>query len=283
MLAPHPTPNTTSAPAPAPAPVTIKGRRASELPMFSANTSHRTTRAKEPRPWKMEGPTITAIPTVLPDQYRKHDTDLAKRFGVCLPLQNHCTDRMNYILSVHVANKAANHQPETSSDESEDESLKSADGDQLGEVMLTHPTPLSISIPHNSVLEQGVVATVTVPPPPETISPSENPDKTVQPSDKSVQPSPKAKTRKRALSQPTQRRNPRPLDFVSTSASQPEVYMLQFCVLHSAKPDSLFRGLLLAQAPHVHNVIDVLPPTSKYPRTNNVCYPSLAFFHVFHT
>ncbi len=48
-------------------------------------------------------------------------------------------------------------------------------------------------------------------------------DETVPPSDKSVQPSPKAQTRKRALSQPTQRRTPRPLDFVSTSASQPEV------------------------------------------------------------
>ncbi len=139
--------------------------------------------------------------------------------------------------SVHVANKAANHQPEASSDESEDESLKSDDGDEPGEVMLTHPTPLSFSLPNNHVLDQGAKAAVAVPPSAETILPSEKPDKTVQPSAKSVQPSPKAKPRKRALSQPTQRRTPRPLVFVSTSASQPEVYMLVFGVLVSANPD----------------------------------------------
>ena len=85
------------------------------------------------------------------------------------------------------------------------------------------------------------------------------------------------------LSQPAQRRTPRPLDFVSISASQPEVYMLVFGVLLSAKPDSLFRGLLLAQAPHVHNVNDVPPTPSKYPSKHEVCYPSLAYSHVFHT
>ncbi len=117
----------------------------------------------------------------------------------------------------------------------------------------------------------------------ETISPSDKPDMTVQPSAKSGQPSPKAKPRRRALSQPAQRRTPRPLDFVSISASQPEVYMLVFGVLLSAKPDSLFRGLLLAQAPHVHNVNDVPPTPSKYPSNHEVCYPSLAYSHVFHT
>ena len=42
-----------------------------------------------------------------------------------------------------------NHQPATSSDESE-----SDDGDEPGEVMLTHPTALSFSFPHNHMLEQ---------------------------------------------------------------------------------------------------------------------------------
>ena len=86
------------------------------------------------------------------------------------------------------------------------------------------------------MLEQGAKAAVTVSLPAETILLSEKPDMTVQPSDKSVQPSPKAKPRKSALSQPTQRRTPRPLDVVSISATQPEVYMLVFGVL-SAKPD----------------------------------------------
>jgi hypothetical protein len=59
--------------------------------------------------------------------------------------------------------------------------------------------------------------------------------------------------------------------------------MLMFDVLVSAIPDYLFRGLLLAQAPRVH-IVTVVPPTpSKYPRDNEVCCPSLAFFHVFHT
>jgi hypothetical protein len=52
-----------------------------------------------------------------------------------------------------------NHQPETSSDESE-----SDDGDEPGEVMFTHPTPLSFSLPHNHMLEQGAEAAVTLPP-----------------------------------------------------------------------------------------------------------------------
>ena len=99
-------------------------------------------------------------------------------------------------------------QPETSSDEdAEDESHKAneaVDSHAPGEAML------------------GGSA--------ETITPSDKPAK-------SVQPSPKAKPRTRPLSQPTQRRTPKPLDFVSTSASQPEVYMLVFGVLISAKPD----------------------------------------------
>ena len=111
--------------------------------------------------------------------------------------------------------QTAIHQPETSSDEdAEDESHKADEADDShapGEVML------------------GGSA--------ETITPSDKPAMTVQPSAKSVQPSPKAKPRTRPLSQPTQRRTLKPLDFVSTSASQPEVYMLVFGVLVSAKPD----------------------------------------------
>jgi hypothetical protein len=60
---------------------------------------------------------------------------------------------------VHVANKAAIHQPETSSEESE-----SDDSDEPGEVMLTHPTALSFSFPHNHMLEQVAKAAVPVPP-----------------------------------------------------------------------------------------------------------------------
>jgi hypothetical protein len=145
----------------------------------------------------------------------------------------------------------------------EDESVKSADGAEPGKVMLTHPTPLSLPsslcwsllcpyadpllswcvlrhanagslidshlhhlctcISDTHVLEQGAAAAVTVPPSAETISPSDEPDKTVQVSDKSVPPSPKPPKTRRALSQPPQRRTAKPLDFVSTSASQPEV------------------------------------------------------------
>ena len=52
-----------------------------------------------------------------------------------------------------------NHQPATSSDESE-----SDDGDESGEVMLTHPTALSFSFPHNHMLEQVAEAAVPVTP-----------------------------------------------------------------------------------------------------------------------
>jgi hypothetical protein len=61
-------------------------------------------------------------------------------------------------VAYHVANQAT--QSETSSDESE-----SADGDEPGEVMLTHPTALSVSFPHKHMREQGAESAVTVPPP----------------------------------------------------------------------------------------------------------------------
>ncbi len=88
-----------------------------------------------------------------------------------------------------------------------------------------HLHHLCTCISDTRVLEQGAEARadVTVPPSAETFSPSDMPDKTVQLSDKSGPPSPKAPKTRRALSQPAQRRTPKPLDFVSTSASQPEV------------------------------------------------------------
>ncbi len=145
----------------------------------------------------------------------------------------------------------------------EDESVESADGADPGKVMFTHITPLSppsslcwtlwcpyadtllsccvlrhanagsiidshlhhlcTCISDTRVLEQGAEADVTVTPSAETFSPSDMPDKTVQLSDKSGPPSPKAPKTRRALLHPAQRRTPKPLDFVSTSASQPEV------------------------------------------------------------
>ncbi len=104
------------------------------------------------------------------------------------------------------------------------------------------------------MLVQGSEADETVPPSAETFSQSDKTDKTVQLSDKSGLPSPKAPRTRRALSQPAQRRTPKPLDFVSTSASQPEVFKHMGDVHLCAVPDSLFRGLSLAQAPRVYNV-----------------------------
>ena len=75
--------------------------------------------------------------------------------------------------------------------------------------------------PH--ALVQGSEADKTVPPSAETFSQSAKTDKIVQLSDKPWPPSPKAPRTRRASSQPAQRRTSKPLDFVSTSASQPEV------------------------------------------------------------
>ena len=72
-------------------------------------------------------------------------------------------------------------------------------------------------------------------------------------------------------------------DFVSTSASQPEVLNHMFGVRLCAVPGSQFRGLPLAQAPRVHIVTDVPPTPSKYPRNNEVCCPSLGFFFMCFT
>jgi hypothetical protein len=134
------------------------------------------------------------------------------------------------------------------------------------------------------VLEQGAEADETVPPSAETFLPSDKTDKTVQLSDKSGPPSHKATRTRRALSQPAQRRTPKPLDFVSTSASQPEVlkhmFGVRLCAVRQA--DSLFRGLPLAQAPCVYNVNGAPQQRSKYPRKNEVCYPLhfLMFFRL---
>ena len=49
---------------------------------------------------------------------------------------------------------------ESSSDESE-----SADGDEPGEVMPTHPTALSVPFSHKHMRAQGAVSAVNVPPP----------------------------------------------------------------------------------------------------------------------
>ncbi len=103
------------------------------------------------------------------------------------------------------------------------------------------------------MLVQGAEADETVPPSAETFSQSDKTDKTVQQSDKSGLPSPKTPRTRRALSQPAQRRTPKPLDFVSTSASQPEVFKHMIGVHLCAVSDLLFRGLPLAQAPHVYN------------------------------
>ena len=62
--------------------------------------------------------------------------------------------------SLHVANQEAIPESETSSDESE-----SADGDEPGEVMLTHPTALSVPFTHKHMRAQGAESAVTVPPP----------------------------------------------------------------------------------------------------------------------
>ncbi len=92
---------------------------------------------------------------------------------------------------------------------------------------------------------------------------------------------PKAPRTRRASSQPAQRRTPKPLDFVSTSASQPEVFKHMVGVHLCAVPDSLIRGLPLAQAPRVYNVNGAPRQPSKYPRKNKVCCPSLAIFQFF--
>ena len=62
--------------------------------------------------------------------------------------------------SVHVANQEAIPESETSSDESE-----SADGDEPGEVMPTHPTALSVPFTHKHMRAQGAVSAVSVPHP----------------------------------------------------------------------------------------------------------------------
>jgi hypothetical protein len=131
------------------------------------------------------------------------------------------------------------------------------------------------------VLVQGAEVDETLPPSADTFSQSAKTDKTVQLSDKHGPPSPKAPRTRRALSQPAQRRTPKPLELVSTSASQPEVFKRMVGVHLCAVPDSLFRGLPLAQAPRVYNVNGAPRQTSKDPQKNKVGYPSLAVFFNF--
>jgi hypothetical protein len=87
------------------------------------------------------------------------------------------------------------------------------------------------------VLVQGAEADETVPPSAETFSQSAKTDKIVQLSDKPGPPSPKAPRTRRASSQPAQRRTPKPLDFVSISASQPRVFKHMVGVHLCAVPD----------------------------------------------
>ncbi len=126
--------------------------------------------------------------------------------------------------------------------------------ENAGSIIYGHFHHLCTCISDTRVLEQGAEADETVPPSAETLSQSDNTDKTVQLSDKSGPPFSKAPRTRRALSQPAQCRTPKPLDFVSTSASQPEVFKHMVGAHLCAVPDSLFRGLPLAQAPHVYNV-----------------------------
>ncbi len=121
----------------------------------------------------------------------------------------------------------------------------------------------------------------TDPPSAETLSQTAKTYKTVQLSDKRWQPSPKAPRPGWAMLQPAQHRKLKPLEFVSTYASQPEVFTHMVGMHLCAVPDSLFRGLQLAQAPCLYNVNGAPRQPSKYPRKNRVCYPFLAIFHFF--
>ncbi len=87
------------------------------------------------------------------------------------------------------------------------------------------------------MLVQGSEADETVPPSAETFSQSAKTDKIVQLSDKPGPPSPKAPRTRRASSQAAQRRTPKPLDFVPSSASQPMVFNHMVGVHLCAVPD----------------------------------------------
>ncbi len=110
------------------------------------------------------------------------------------------------------------------------------------------------------MLVQGAEADEIDEPSAETLSQSTKTDKTVLLSDKPGQPSPKAPRRGRALSQYAQPRTIRPLQFVSTPASQPEVYTHMVSVRLCAVSDLLCRGLPLARTSRVQ--CERSPPAS---------------------